>query len=169
MEEYLGQPLLNERVWRREAKDRRSTCPQCEQDTVDRIRSLGPEQVRSLAILSALWRAEPTGWVHVTSVTALRPSPTEMGGEFARLRYWRFTVAHPDERGFWAPTRRAEEFLRGRLLVPAKIALAEWRKTNKFLGFFAPLVSVAMIMRGANFDLEAVLNSARPSFDGPRP
>lgn len=86
-----------------------------------------------------------------------------MGGELARLRYWDLTRAHLDERGMWQTTARASAFLTGGLRVPAKMALADWKKTGKFLGFFAPLVAVGQVMKGADFDLDELLDSARAS------
>lgn len=162
---FLGYPILDEKQWRRANKAKLRRCPTCGQDTVDRIKSLGPLQVRALAYLHALCRNEPTGWVHRTRVAERMPKGFEMGGELARLRYWGFTQQQPKTRGWWTTTDFALAFLTGNAEVPARIGLAEWRKAKKLLGFFGPMIDVGAAMKGANFDLQEVLDSARPSLD----
>jgi hypothetical protein len=52
-------------------------------------------------------------WVHVSRHEML----VTKGGDYAKLKYWRFIKSHPEKGGFWKPTKRGRKFIRGRLKV----------------------------------------------------
>jgi len=162
----MGRPLLDLKLWRQQAKGRLKRCPRCKQKTEDRIYLLDRVQVRALAIMHVLCRNEPTGWIPRDRVVEQMPRGVELGGKLARLRYWGFAAMHPKHRGMWATTDRAAEFLHGRMRVPAKMGLCEWKETDKLIGFFGPMVTVGEVMKTGDFDLNALLDSGRPSLNG---
>jgi len=151
-------PLIDEVVFRRSRRNYSSTCPHCGQLVEDRLRSLNWKMCQ---FLLQLYHKGTTGWHRTREVRPVIEDSGEMGGDAARLRYWHLVEEHSQQRGLWRISVLGVDFLGGTVSVPQKVALAEYRKDNKVIGYCGDLVDVRSVV-GTHFDLDELLNSSRP-------
>jgi hypothetical protein len=157
---YVFRMLDGDR-FRQIRKGRNRRCPTCIQTTEDRLRGLTGKEIQALATIAMQVRTSIDGFVHIRDVHRAEIGDGEMGGDYAKLRYWQLIREDEGRRGVWTVTRLGLAFLDGEVKLPKYVALAEYRETGKVLGYAYPLVSVMDVLP-EKFDLDKLRDNSRP-------
>jgi hypothetical protein len=153
------------KIWENELKDglRQDNCPLCGQDTKERLRPLNWKHVRFLAVIRQEQRGDRSKYIHIG---VIHREENKLGGEgersgdYAKLRH--LGLVEFDDVGFWRMTRLGNAWLDGKLMVPRKVALAEWKRgDDKLLGFSGPWVAPADVV-GKMFDINRLREETGP-------
>lgn len=123
----MAEPTLAEaKAWLRARVDDGERCPCCNQLAKVYRRRINAGAAVGLIYLE---REHGFGWVHVPSTGRL----AQLGGEFARLRYWDLVVEEPEVRpdggrtGWWQLTQHGCDFVHNRLTVPKYVRIYDGR------------------------------------------
>ncbi len=98
-------------------------------------------------------------WLHVEKDFHGISTPSR--GDYAKLRYWGLIEAMPEvggsrgrTNGYWRITKKGEEFVEGRITVPARIHLLD----NRVVGWSPKTVTIQDVL-GKKFDYNELMAS----------
>jgi hypothetical protein len=154
---FRGLPVYSEAEWKALPKGMRR-CPECGQETIDRLRGISR---RSLIYLVTLAGGDVK---HIRRSHREETGDGEMGGDYAKLRYWGLTEQPLGEKrgGRWMLTQLGCDWLFGEVAVPRQVGLAEWKakEVEKLLCFVGPWIKVGDVP-GDPVDVASILASGR--------
>lgn len=123
----MGETTLTEaKDWLRARVDEGARCPCCDQFAKIYRRRINAGAAWGLIYLE---RNHGYDWVHVPTTGRL----AQLGGEFARLRYWGLIVEEPEVRpdggrtGWWQLTEKGHRFVHFKMSLPKYVKIYDGR------------------------------------------
>ena len=153
---FRGLPVYSEAQWKALPKGRKR-CPHCHQETIDRLRGISR---RSLIYLVTLAGGDVK---HIRRSHREESGDGEMGGDYAKLRFWGLTEQPIGEKrgGRWMLTQLGRDWLLGEVGIPRQVGLAEWKsEIEKLICFVGPWIKVGDVP-GDPVDVAGILASGR--------